>query len=58
MDMVGHQAIGPHVHAVTLGILREPIEIAAIVLVGFENRLIMASPLDDMVGIAGDSRAG
>jgi len=58
MDMIGHKAIGPNMYAVSGGINRKPIEVASII--GFipEYGLIIAPPLNEMVGIAHEDRSG
>jgi hypothetical protein len=56
--VVWHKAVGPDLHGIARGIFLEPVEVAAVVGIGFENRLVAVPPLDDVVGVIDDGGAG
>jgi hypothetical protein len=58
VDVVGHQAVSPDIHGESLRIFTEPIEIAAVVGFGLEDRTVLIPPLHEVVGVSGEGNAG
>ena len=50
--VIRHQAIGPDVEAVALCAFPEPAEVAAVVRIFLEDRLLAVPPLVDRMGVA------
>ena len=58
VDMIGHQAIGPHLYPMPRRRLGQQIEIQRVVRVLKERPLAPVATLGDMVGNAGQDHAG
>lgn len=56
--VIRHQAISPDIEAVALGAFPEPAEVAAVVRVILEDRLLVVPPLGDRMGVAEHDGAG
>ena len=56
--MVGHQHVGMHPAGASLGVLAQPVELAAIVLVSEEARLPIVAALDHVHRHVGQHQTG
>jgi len=58
VDVVWHQTVGPDGYSVTQGVFMKPIEVAMVIGFDLKDGLVVVPPLDYMVRIANNGRAG